>query len=205
MESVVRTRALAAIRGVLVVFAALALAGCSSEPAEPAASAQSIEAAPSPTPARFPSPPGSRSIASSVEPGVLAVPLGPAGEGADAPMELVEADVRRRMNVLGMDEDGAGLADFYRAHIDANGYEVLFECEGLDACGGPGLVSAVAETFLTQPRGTRLASMVTGFMQPQTGFVLHYSLRGASGEGYVTVTAVRSDAGPVTVLTQATQ
>lgn len=211
MQPVERNRIQGAIRGFVVVLGLLAVVACSPEPAAPVEPAQPEASAPSAESAepaqrpRFPSPPGSRSIGSSVEPGVLDVPLGPAAAGSDVPMERVEADVRRRMSVLGTNEDGAGLAEFYRAHIESNGYDVLFECEGMEACGGPGFVSAVAETFVTQPRRPSNASMVTSLMGTQSGFVRHYSLRHAAGNGYVTVTEVHSDAGPVAVLTQSTE
>lgn len=183
----------------------LPLAGCSDEPAPPAAPAEPVHPLPVGEMQRFASPPGSRSMGAMDEPAArLSLPLGGADPAGEVPVRHVEGRVFRRVSMAAGTTDFQALLEYYRQAVTEGGYEVLFECVGMDACGGDRFVGTVIEDYVTAPANVSRSSTVITLTRPAGGELGHFSLmRQHPGvTEFVGITVARSENGPPTVVTQ---
>lgn len=194
-----RTRHLA---WAVVVSMVVALAGCSSgsnddAPPEVPVAVSDMQ--------RFPSPPDSRSLGAMDEAEArLTLPLGPADAAEGMPGESFEGRVFRRVSMVSTGVTMETLLAHYRGLIAEGGYAVLFECAGVEDCGGAPFVSEVVEAYVTAPGNVSRAGTVIGLTQPSGGELQHFSLSRdhAGAREYVSITISRSAQGPLMVVTQ---
>lgn len=190
----------------LVAAVALVLSGCAGESGEsPGQGARPAQATALHEMPRFPAPPDSRSMGAMDEPeDSLNLPLGAAEPSGNVPARRVAGRVFRRVSMVSTGARFDTLLEHYRGVVAEGGYEVVFECEGVEACGGERFVSEVIEGYVTAPANASRARMVLALTQPTSGDLGHFSLaRDHAGVvEYVAVTVTRSQEGPFTVVTQ---
>lgn len=195
----------AATAGGLAALMVLALSGCSGDPGDGASQEPPGETLAVADMERFPAPPDSRSLGASDEPEArLRLPLDPPGQDGYVPSRTVEGRVFRRVSMVSSGDRFATLLDHYRGLAAEGGYEVLFECEGVEACGGGRFVGHAIEDYVTAPGNVARSSTVIALTQPTGGELAHFSLgrEHAGVAEYVGITVSRSEKGPLTVVTQ---
>lgn len=189
-------------RPLLAAMIVLSVSACSGEPGQPAEPVETVSVVDM---QRFPAPPDSRSMGAMDEPEAsLRLPLGAARQDGEVPARTLQGRVFRRVSMVATGGRFDTLLAHYRDVIREGGYEVLFECEGVEDCGGARFVSEVIEGYVTAPGNVSRASAVITLTQPSSGELGHFSLarEHAGVAEYVGVTVSRSDNGPLTVVTQ---
>jgi hypothetical protein len=193
-----RTRAVCGLAAVVM----LSLSGCSGDSGQQASPDERVPVADM---QRFPAPPDSRSLGASDEPEArLRLPLGAAGDDGVMPSRLIEGRVFRLVSMVSSGGRFETLLDHYRGLVAEGGYEVIFECQGIEDCGGARFVSEVIEDYVTTPGHVARMRTVIALTQPTSGELGHISLARvhAGATEYVGVTVSRSEKGPLTVVTQ---
>jgi|GEM_PF-3661263 len=134
----------------------------------------------------------------------LSLPTGPAGEDGHVPTRRVEGRVFRRVSLMSTGSEIETLTSHYRERFEEGGYTVVFECEGVEGCGGTRFVSEVIEDYVTAPDNASRSRSVATLTQPTSGELRHFSAtRARDGVAeHVTVTLTRSEKGPLVVVTQ---